>query len=89
VFENRVLRRICGPKRDEVMGGWRKLHSEDLHNLCSSPDIIRMAKSGWRRSTWERSEYRILAGKLEGKGPLGRPRRRWENSIKPDLRRVE
>jgi hypothetical protein len=53
VFENRVLRRICGPKRDEVMGDWRKLHNEELHNLYSSPDIIRQVKS--RRMRWLRT----------------------------------
>jgi hypothetical protein len=77
VFENRVLR-IFGPKRDEVTGDWRKLHNEELHNLYSSPNIIRMIKS--RRMRWaehvvrmgeERNEYRVLVGKR----PLGRPRR--------------
>jgi hypothetical protein len=71
VFENRVLRRIFGPKRDEVIGGWRKLHNEELHNLYSSPSIIRMLKSGRMRNV-----YRILVGKLEAKRPLGRPRHR-------------
>jgi hypothetical protein len=83
VFENRVLRRIFGPKRDEVTGGWRKLHNEELHNLYFSPSIIRMIKS--RRMRWtrhiarigvKRNTYRILVGNPEGKGPLGRPRRR-------------
>jgi hypothetical protein len=83
VFENRVLRRIFVPKRGEVMGGWKKLHNEELHNLYSSPSIIRIFKS--RRMKWaehvtrmweKRNEYRILMGKLEGKRPLGRPRRR-------------
>jgi hypothetical protein len=85
VFGNRVLRRIFGPKRDEVTGEWRKLHSEELHNLYSSPDIIRQVKS--RRMRWaghvarmgeERKVYKVLVGKPEGKRPLGRPRRRWE-----------
>jgi hypothetical protein len=81
VFENRVLRRIFGPKRDEVTGDWRKLHNEELHNLYSSPNIIRMIKS--RRIRWAghaarmgetRNAYRILVGRPEGKRPLGRPR---------------
>jgi hypothetical protein len=67
VFENRVLKRIFGPRRDEVMGKWRKLHNEELHNLYSSPNIIRMIKS--RRM---RNAYRIFVGKPEGKRPLGR-----------------
>jgi hypothetical protein len=74
VFENSVLRRIFGPKRDEVTGGWRKLHNEELHNLYSSPSIIRMIKS--RRMRWtgyvaligaKRKAYGILVGKPEGK----------------------
>jgi hypothetical protein len=93
VFENRMLRGIFGPKRDEVTGGWRKLHNEELHNLYSSPSIIRMIKS--RRMRWaghvarmgeKRTAYRILVGKPEGKRPLGRPRRRWVDNIKMDLR---
>jgi hypothetical protein len=92
VFENRVLRRIFGPKRDEVTGEWRKLHKEELHNLYSSPDIIRQVKS--RRMRWaghvarmgeERNVYKVLVGKPEGKRPLGRPRRRWEDGIRMDL----
>jgi hypothetical protein len=95
VFENRVLRRIFGPKRDEVTGEWRKLHSEELHNLYSSPDIIRQVKS--RRIRWaghvvrmgeERKVYRVLVGKPEGKRPLGRPRRRWEDGIRMDVREI-
>jgi hypothetical protein len=81
VFENRVLRRIFGPKRDEVTRGWRKLHNEELHDLYSSPSIIRVMKS--RSMRWAghvarmgRRAYRLLAGKPEGKRPLGRPRRR-------------
>jgi hypothetical protein len=72
VFENRVLRRIFGPKRDEVMGGWRKLHNEELHDLYSSPSLIRIIKS--RRMGWaghvtqmEKNIYRLLVGKPEGK----------------------
>jgi hypothetical protein len=89
VFENRVLRRIFAPKKDEVTGEWRKLHNEELHNLYSSPDIIRQIKS--RGMRWAgnvarmgegRNVNRILVGKPEGKRPLERPRRRWENGIK-------
>jgi hypothetical protein len=89
-----VLRRIFGPKRDEMTGGWRKLHNEELHSLYSSPSIIRMIKS--RRMGWtgyvarmgnKRNAYRILVGKPEGKRPLGRPRHRWVNNIKMDLKR--
>jgi hypothetical protein len=92
VFENRVLRRIFGVKRDRVMGGWRKLYSEELHNLYSSPSTIRIIKS--RRMRWaghvarmgeKRNVYRLLVGKPEGKRPLGRPRRRWIDNIKIDL----
>jgi hypothetical protein len=95
VFENRVLRGIFGPKRDEVTGEWRKLHSEELHNLYSSPDIIRQIKS--RRMRWAghvarmgegRNVYMVLVGKPEGKRPLERPRRRWEDGIKMDLRKI-
>jgi hypothetical protein len=92
VFENWVLRRIFGPKRDEVMGEWRKLHNEELQNLYSSPDIITQVKS--RRMRWaghvahmggERIVYRVLVGKPEGTRPLGRPRRMWEDGIRMDL----
>jgi hypothetical protein len=69
VFENRVLRRIFGPKRDEMMEGWRKLHKKELRDLYSSPSIIRMIKS--RSMGWA---YRLLVGKPDGKRPLGRPR---------------
>jgi hypothetical protein len=85
VFENRVLRTIFGPKRDEVTGGWRKLHNEELHNLYSSPSIIRVIKSK-RILGKKRNAYRILVRKPEGKRPLGRPRRRWVDNIKMDLR---
>jgi hypothetical protein len=93
VFENRVLRRIYGPTREEVTGEWRKLHSRELHNLYSSPDIIRQIKS--RRMRWAghmarmeegRNVCRVLVGKPEGKRPLERPRRRWEDGLKIDLR---
>jgi hypothetical protein len=84
VFENRVLRIIFGLKRDEVMGGWKTLHNEELHDLYSSPSIIRIMKS--RRMRWaghvarmgeKGNVYSLLVGKPEGKRPLGRPRRRW------------
>jgi hypothetical protein len=93
VFENRALRRIFGPKRDEVTGEWRKLHNEELHNLYSSPDMIKQVKS--RRMRWaghvarmgeERNVYKVLVVEPEGKRPLGRPRRRWEVGIRMDLR---
>jgi hypothetical protein len=95
VFENRVLRRIFGPKRDEETGGWGKLHNEGLHNLYSSPSIIRIIKS--RRMRWAghvarmgetRNAYRISVGMPEGKRPLGRPRRKWVDNIKIDLRDI-
>jgi hypothetical protein len=93
VVENRVLRGILGPKRYEVTGGWRKLYNEEFHNLYSSPSIIRMIKSS--RMKWHIARigkktniYRILEGKPEGKRPLGRPRRRWEDNIKFDLREI-
>jgi hypothetical protein len=93
VFEDRVLREIFGPKRDEVIGGWRKPHSKELHNLYCSPSMIRMIKS--RIMIWAgyvarmgetRNAYRILVRKPGGKIPLERPRRRWEDNIKMDLR---
>jgi hypothetical protein len=93
VFENRILRRVFGPNRDEVTGEWRKWHSEELHNLYSYADIIRQVKT--RRMRWaghvarageERKMYKVLVGKPEGKSPLGRPRRRFEDGIRMDLR---
>jgi hypothetical protein len=95
VFENRVLRRVFGPKRDEVTGEWRKLHNEELHSLYSFPDIIRQVKS--RRMRWvghvacigeERKVYKVWVGKPEGKRPLGIPRRRWEDGIRMDVREI-
>jgi hypothetical protein len=93
VFENRVLRRIFGPKRDEVTGEWRKLHSRKIQNLYSPADSIRQIKprrmgcaGHVARVGEERKVYRVLAEKPEGKRPLGRPRRRWENGIRMDLR---
>jgi hypothetical protein len=85
VFENCVLRRIFGPKRDEVTGEWRNLQNEELHNLYSSPNITRKAKSNkmrWMghmaRMRQDIKVYKVLVGKPEGKRPLGRPWRRWE-----------
>jgi hypothetical protein len=81
VFENRVLRKIYGPKRDEVTGAWRNMHNEELHGLYSSPSIIRIIKSRRMRCAGhvarmgeKRNAYRLLVGKPEGKKPLGRPR---------------
>jgi hypothetical protein len=88
---NNYLRRIFGRKRDEVTGGWRKLHNEELRDFCSSPSIIRIIES--RRMKWaghvarmeeKSNEYRLLVGKPEGNRPLGRPRRRWVD-IRMDL----
>jgi hypothetical protein len=89
-----LCRVVLTPKRDEVTGGWRKLHNEELHKLHSSANIIRMIKS--RRMRWarnvarmeKRNAYKILVGKTEGKRPLGRPRRRWVDSIKMCLREI-
>jgi hypothetical protein len=92
VFENRVLRRIFGPKRDGVTRGWRKLHNGEMRDLYSSPSIIKIIKS--RRMRWvghvarmgaRRNVYTLLVGNQEGKRPLGRPRRRWIEDIKVDL----
>ena len=92
VFENTVLRGIFGPRRDEVTGEWRRLHNEELSDLYSSPNNVRVIKS--RRMRWaghvtrmgeERGVYRVLVGKPEAKRPLGRPRRRWVDNIRMDL----
>jgi hypothetical protein len=95
VFENRALRRIFGSKWDEVTGEWRKLHNEELHNLYSSPDIIRQGKTRRMRCAGhvarmgeERKVYKVLVGKPEGKRPPGGPRRRWEDGIRTDLREI-
>jgi hypothetical protein len=88
----RVLRRIFGPKRNDLTGEWRILRNEELNDLYSSPSIVRVIKS--RRMRWAgniacmRGVYRVLVGKTEGKRPLGRPRRRWEDNIKMDLQEV-
>jgi hypothetical protein len=96
VFENRVLRKIFGPKRDEVKGEWRTLHNEELRDLYSSPSVIRIIRS--RRMRWvghvarmgeKRSAYRLLVGKPERERSLGRPKYRWVNNIRMDLGEVE
>jgi len=95
VFENMVLRRIFGPRRDEVTGELRRLHNEKLNDLYSSPNIVRVIKS--RRMKWaehvarmgeERGVYRVVVGKPEGKRPLGRPRCRWVDNIRTGLQEV-
>ena len=95
VFENIVLRRIFGIRRDKVMGEWRRLHNEEIHDLYSSPNMVWVMKS--RRMRWtghvackvrRGGVYRILLGKLEGRRPLERPRRRWVDNIRMDLQEV-
>ena len=95
LFENRVLRRIFGPRRDEVTGEWGKLRNEELNDLYSSPNIVRVIKL--RRMRWaghvarmgeRRGVYSVLVRKPEEKKPLGRPRRRWKDNIKMDLQEV-
>jgi len=95
VFENRVLRRVFGPKWDEVTRKWRKLHNVELNDLYFSPNVVRVIKSS--RIRWaghvarigeRRGVNRVLVGKTEGKRPLGIPRRRWEDNIKVDLQEV-
>jgi hypothetical protein len=96
VFENKVLKRIFGPKKDEVMGGWRKLHNEVLHDMYLSSSKIRISQS--RKMRWtanvtrvgeNRNVYRLLVGKPEGKKPLDRAKRRWIDNIKMDLLKME
>ena len=95
VSENRVLRRVFGPKSDQLTGEWRKPHNEELTDLYSLPNIVWVVKS--RRMRWaghvarmgeDRGVHRVLVGKPEGKRPLGRPRRRWEDNMKMDLQEV-
>jgi len=95
VSENRVLRRVFGPKRDEVTGEWRKLHNEELSDLYSLPNIVWLVKS--RRIRWVghvahmgegSGMHRVRVGKPEGKRPLGRPRHRWEENIRMNLQEV-
>jgi hypothetical protein len=94
VFENRVLRKIFGPKREED-GSWRKLHNDELHSLYSSPNIVTVIKS--RRMRWTghvartgegKGVYSVLVRRPDGKRPLGRPRRKWEDNIKMYLRKI-
>jgi hypothetical protein len=90
-----LLRRIFGPERDEVTGGWKKLHSEELRNVYSSSNPIRMIKSS--RMRWsshvarmgKRGKRMSLVIKSDGKRPLGRPRRRWVDNVKIDFRETE
>jgi len=95
VFENMVLRRIFGPRKDEVMGEWRRLHNEELNDLYSSPNIVRVIKSRRMRCAGhvarmgeERGVYRVLMGKPEGRRQVGRPRHRWVDNIRMDLQEV-
>jgi hypothetical protein len=92
VFESRVLRKTLGSKRDEITGEWRKLHNEELNDLYCPPNIVRVMKSTMKGGAEHvacmgerRGAYRVLVGNPEGKRPLGRPRRRWEDNIKRDL----
>jgi hypothetical protein len=95
VFENKVLRRVLGPKRDEVTGEWRKLHNEELNYLYSLHNIVQVVKS--RQMRWaghvarmgeDRGVHRVVVGRPKGKRPLGRPKHRWEDNIKMDLQEV-
>jgi hypothetical protein len=95
VFENTVLRRIFGPKRDEVTGEWRKLHNEELHNFYSFPNIIRQIKSRRMRSAGHAARmgqdtklYKIWVGRPERKRPPRRPRRKWQDGIEMNLRGI-
>ena len=96
MFENKVLRKIFGPRRDEVTGEWRRLHNKELNDLYSSPNIVRVIKP--RRMRWaghvarmseERGVLRVLVGKPEGRRPLGRPRRRWADNIRFNLQEMK
>jgi len=95
VVDNMLSRRIFGPRRDEVTGEWMRLRNEELNDLYSSPNIVRVMKS--RRMRWtghvarmgeHRGVYRVLVGKPEGRRPLGRPRCRWVDNIRMDFQEV-
>jgi hypothetical protein len=95
VFDSRVLRKIFGPKRDEVTGKWRRLHNEELYDLYSLPNIIRVIKS--RMMRWaehiasvgeRRGTFKVMVWKTDGNRPLGRARHRWEDNIKMDLQEI-
>jgi hypothetical protein len=94
-FDNRMLRRVCGPKMKEVAGGWRRLHNEELHNLCPSSNIrvINSRRKRWmgcvERTGKMENTYKILARKPEEKRPLGRPTHGWEDNIRMDLQEIE
>jgi hypothetical protein len=95
MFENRVLRRIFGPKSEGVAGDWKRLHNEELHNLYASPNNIRVIKSRRMRGAghvtcmrWMRNLHKTLVGTPEGTRPLGSPRRRWKCNIRTDVREV-
>jgi hypothetical protein len=93
--ENRALRRVSGPKREEEAGGWRRLHNKELHNLYTLPYVIRMIKSMSMRRAGHvarmeetKNIYNVLVRKPDGKRPLGRPRRTWEDNITMGLREI-
>jgi hypothetical protein len=95
VFENRVRRRIFGPKREEVAGGWRRLHHQGFHNLYSSPNFIRVNKSSRMRWTGHvmrmgnvRNAYEVLVGKVEGKRSLGIPRSSSEDNVRKSFKKI-
>jgi hypothetical protein len=96
VSENRVLRRIFGPKEEEVVGDWRRLHNEALHNLYTSPNTVRVIKSKRMRCVGQvacmeemKNAYNIFEGKAEGKRPLGRPRRKRQDNIRMDIKEID